>query len=127
MNVPSIHPQVEASQLPLESLARNTSVSDDEKVAEVSRQFEAVLLRQILQEIRKPLLAKEEGNATVNGIYADMISNQMADTISHSGGLGLAKSLNAQLSHQVLSHAPPTTDATTTSPQTVILHKKGSK
>ena len=41
--------------MPLEQLAANPHFTDQEKVAEVSRQFEAVLLRQILQETRKIL------------------------------------------------------------------------
>ena len=55
MKIDGAHPHIEASQLPLESLAGNPNVSDKEKVGEVSRQFEAVLLRQILQDIRKPV------------------------------------------------------------------------
>ena len=46
-----------------------------------------------------------------------MINNQLADSISRSGAFGLAKSLQAQMVHQVLSHpnsaqlkaAPPDT------------------
>ena len=106
MNVLASHPRIEASQLPLESLAGNASISDADKVAEVSRQFEAVLLRQIMQDIRKPVLAPAEGDATTTGIYSDMINNQMADSISRSGGFGLAKSLAGQLTHQVLGRAP---------------------
>jgi Rod binding domain-containing protein len=106
MNVLSSHPRIEASQLPLESLAANANVSDADKVAEVSRQFEAVLLRQIMQNIRKPVLAPAQGDATANGIYADMINNQLAESISRSGGFGLAKSLAGQLTHQVLAHPP---------------------
>jgi Rod binding domain-containing protein len=106
MNIRATHPSIEASQLPLESLAANPNVSDADKVTEVARQFEAVLLRQILQDIRKPVLAPAEGDPTANGIYADMINNQMADSISRAGGFGLAKSLAAQLTHQVLPHSP---------------------
>ena len=104
MNITAAHPRIDASQLPLESLAGNPNLSDSAKVAEVSRQFEAVLLRQILQDIRKPVLAPAEGDATSTGIYADMINNQLAQSISRSGGFGLAKSLSSQLSHQVLPH-----------------------
>jgi Rod binding domain-containing protein len=68
-----------------------------------------VLLRQILQDVRKPLLAPAEGDATSTGIYSDMINNQLADSISRSGGFGLAKSLAGQLAHQVLHHAPAST------------------
>jgi peptidoglycan hydrolase FlgJ len=106
MKINAAHPQVDASQLPLESLAGNPNLSDNDKVAEVSRQFEAVLLRQILQDIRKPVLASDEADSTVNGIYSDMINNQMADSISRSGAFGLARSLQGQLSRQVLPHAP---------------------
>src|SRR5208282_101086 len=97
-----------ASQLPLESLAGNPNLSDADKVTEVSRQFEAVLLRQILGDIRKPVLASAQGDPTVNGIYSDMINNQLADSISRSGGFGLARSLQGQLSHQVLPHSTDT-------------------
>jgi Rod binding domain-containing protein len=120
-------PRVEASQLPLESLAGNSSVSDADKVAEVSRQFEAVLLRQILQDIRKPLLAPAEGDATANGIYADMINNQMADSISRSGGFGLAKSLTSQLTRQVLPHASAAVEAGQPSLQAKPVQKQTRK
>jgi len=105
MNILATHPRLEASQVPLDSLAANAHVSDADKVAEVARQFEAVLLRQILQDIRKPVLAPAEGDATANGIYADMMNNQMADSITRAGGFGLAKSLAGELSHQVLPHS----------------------
>jgi flagellar protein FlgJ len=105
MNITAAHSHVDASQLPLESLAGNSNLSENEKVAEVSRQFEAVLLRQIMQDIRKPVLASTDSDSTVNGIYSDMINNQMADSISRSGGFGLARSLQQQLSRQVLPSA----------------------
>ena len=37
----------------MEKLAGNTNLSQEEKIGEVSRQFEAVLLRQILQTAQK--------------------------------------------------------------------------
>ena len=107
MNILAAQPKVDPSQVPLESLAGNSKVTDSQKVAEVSRQFEALLLRQIFQEIRKPVLAPAEGDPTANAIYGDMINNQLADSITRSGGLGLAKSLAAQLTHQVLPDAEP--------------------
>lgn len=103
--------RIDVSQIPLEDLAGNTSVSDQQKVAEVSRQFEAVLLRQIFQEIRKPVLDSSEASSTTTGIYSDMINNQLADSITRAGGLGLARSLSSQLSHQVLSGASPVLDS----------------
>jgi Rod binding domain-containing protein len=127
MNIPGTHPRVEASQLPLEALAGNKNVSDADKVAEVSRQFEAVLLRQILQDIRKSVLAPAEGDPTTTGIYADMINNQLADSISRSGGFGLAKSLSSQLTHQVLPNAPASMEVGHANFQTAPIHKLSNK
>jgi Rod binding domain-containing protein len=127
MNIPATHSRIEASQVPLESLAANKNVSDADKVAEVSRQFEAVLLRQIMQDIRKPVLAPAEGDATSTGIYADMINNQLADSISRSGGFGLAKSLGGQLTHQVLPHAPASAEVSRAAVPTVPIQKRSRK
>ncbi|MGA2747702.1 MAG: hypothetical protein ABSG59_02920 [Verrucomicrobiota bacterium] len=106
MKIDGPHPPIDASKLPLESLAGNARLSDNEKVAEVSRQFEAVLLRQIMQNIRKPVLASSETESTTNSIYSDMINNQLAESISRSGEFGLARSLRTQLGRQVLPQAP---------------------
>jgi Rod binding domain-containing protein len=127
MNVPATHPRIEAFQLPLESLAGNKNISDADKVAEVSRQFEAVLLRQIFQDIRKPVLAHAEGDPTANGIYGDMINNQLADSISRSGGFGLAKSLASQLTHQVLPHAAASVEVSQSSVQKAPSQKQSRK
>jgi Rod binding domain-containing protein len=127
MNILATQPKIDASQLPLESLAHNKNISDADKVAEVSRQFEAVLLRQIFQDIRKPVLAPAEGDATSNGIYSDMINNELADSISRSGGFGLAKSLSGQLTHQVLPNASASTEAGPASLQTAPIQKQSRK
>jgi|ERR1700677_966967 len=115
MNIDPTQSRIDVSQVPLESMAANPNISETEKVAEVSRQFEAVLLRQIFQNIRKPVLDSSEEQSTATGIYSDMINNQMADSISKSGGFGLARSLQTELSHQVLSHTAAAPQATATS------------
>ena len=107
MDITALQPSPKAANIPLESLAGNKSLSEPEKIAEVSRQFESMLLRQVLKDGRKPLLASsKEQNSTSAGIYSDMINNQLADSISRSGTLGLAQSLQGQLVHQALPHTP---------------------
>lgn len=102
MNVTPLQPTTFAGDVPLERLAGNAALAEKEKVAEVSRQFEAVLLRQILAETQKPLInSKFSDNSTAASIYRDMIGNQLADSISKSGSVGLAKSLDRQLDRQV--------------------------
>lgn len=103
MDIPAIQSHVKASVLPFDKLAANPNVTQQQKVEEACRQFEAVLLRKILGEARKSVLASTSGqSASVSGIYDDMINNQMAESISRSGAFGLAKSLQPQLIHQVL-------------------------
>lgn len=121
MNV-TAPPSKISADVPLERLAGNTRLTDGQKVAEVSRQFEAVLLRQILAETQKPLIkSKLLDNSTTAGIYRDMIGNQLADSISKTGSVGLSRTLERQLARQVtpaslaghahLSAAPPTAPA----------------
>lgn len=98
--VPLIH-TAKAEDVSLEKLAGNKSLSEAEKVTEVSRQFESVLLRQILGQARKPVFkSKFNEESMSSGIYHDMVTSQLADGISRSGSFGLARSLQAQLVHQ---------------------------
>ena len=87
-----------AHDLSPEQLANNRVLSEPEKIAEASRQFEAMLVRQILEASRKPVIqSKLAGDSTTGSIYRDMINNQLAESISKSGTLGLAKSFEQQL------------------------------
>jgi flagellar protein FlgJ len=102
MNVTPLTNHVATANVPLEQLAKNHALTEDQKVAEASRQFEAVLLRQILQETQKPVIkSKFTDNSTAAGIYHDMAGNQLADSISKSGTVGLAQTLQRQLTRQL--------------------------
>jgi Rod binding domain-containing protein len=98
MNITAIQPKLDASHLQLESLAGNKALSQDQKIAEASRQFEAILVRQFLSESQKPVINSEfSDNSNSAGIYQDMITNQLADSLSRGGGIGLAKTFERQL------------------------------
>jgi Rod binding domain-containing protein len=110
-----IHPlqsrHIDLSNLPLDRVAASTQIDQKEKISQVSRAFEAVLLRQILQESQKPAFkSKLESNTATDGIYRDMVVNQLAENISKSGTFGLAKSLSGELQRQtgVSKSASPT-------------------
>lgn len=108
MNVASLLHSTKAEDLPLEQLAGNKSLSETEKVGEVSRQFESVLLRQILGQARKTVFRSTTNpDSMTSGVYQDMVTSQLADSISRSGSFGLARSLEAQLAKQTLSSPPP--------------------
>lgn len=86
----------------MERLAASGKVTEEEKVGEVSRQFEALLLRQILGEAQKTVFhSKINSESTAGSIYQDMITNQLADNISKSGAFGLARILQHQLAHEL--------------------------
>lgn len=91
-----------------ESLAGNQTLTKAQKIEEASRQFEAILLRQILAETQKPVITSEfTDNSTAAGIYQDYVVNTLAESLSKSGALGFAKIFDRQLSPPVhnLAHA----------------------
>ncbi|MCL5096420.1 MAG: rod-binding protein [Candidatus Omnitrophica bacterium] len=93
---------VQAANLPLEHLAANSHLTQKEKIAEVSRAFEAVLLRQILQQAQKTVFRSSlisESSST--GIYRDLATTQLAENISRAGTFGLAKVIAQQLDRQL--------------------------
>jgi Rod binding domain-containing protein len=107
MDISSLQRHVKAADLPLEKLTGNPQVSEKDKVAEVSRQFEAVLLRQILSEAQKPVFHSSLNKETATtGIYRDMTTSQLADSISQSKALGLGDTLARQMGYQLKLDKP---------------------
>jgi Rod binding domain-containing protein len=106
MEISSLNRNVNAASLPLERLAGSTKVSEKEKVAEATRQFESVLLKQILSQGQKPLFQNNAGmgSQSSNAIYQDMVTQQLADRISRTGSFGFAKELQTQLHHEKMEH-----------------------
>jgi Rod binding domain-containing protein len=115
MNVSPLERRVQAENLPLENLAGNKQLSEPEKIGELSRQFEALVTRQILHDALKPVIvSKYTSSSTANGIYQDMTTSQLADRVSRGGGFGLADSLTSQLTRQLSVKEPA---ASQSSPQ----------
>jgi Rod binding domain-containing protein len=110
MAVNSINPhaKVDPTDIPLEKLASSKALSEEQKTSEMTRQFEAVLLRQILTDAQKPAFKSKNALGGVsNAIYQDQMVNQMADKISSTRTLGLANQLQAQVSRQNNPHGIP--------------------
>jgi flagellar protein FlgJ len=106
MNVNPLQRRIDAAEIAPERLAGNPRLTPAQKIAEASRQFEAVLLRQILGDAQKTVIPSAlSDNSTAAGIYQDLITNTLADNISKSGALGLAKVFEQQLT-------PPATGKT---------------
>lgn len=108
MELTALQPRVDATNLPLDRLADNRQLSEAQKVAEAGRQFEAILMRQILGEAMKPVFKSEfTGQSAQAGIYQDLVVNQLAENLTRSGGLGLASSLNHELARQLAAAPKP--------------------
>ncbi len=98
MSVPIHMSTMSANHLAVEQLAQNNKLTEAQKIGEVARHFEAILLRQFLNEATKPLMNGDDGmNPAQKGIYQDMITNTLADTISKSGEFGLSQVFRQQL------------------------------
>ena len=107
MEIPALPNTVRAADLPLEQLAKNPKLSETEKIGELSRKFEAVLLRQILQEAHKSVIKSSfTDDSAISGIYGDLVTNALAEDISKSGSFGLAKTLQQQLTRQLTPKRP---------------------
>lgn len=100
MEVSPLQQRIIASDIAPEQLAGNTALTENQKIGEASRQFEAILLRQVLADSQKTVIPSEfSDNSTAAGIYQDLITNTMADNISKSGKFGLTKIFEQQLTH----------------------------
>ncbi len=98
MELSAIQRPIDATEIAPERLAGNPRLTEEQKIKEASRQFEAVLLRQILGEAQKTVISSSlTDNSTASGIYQDLITNTLADSISKSGAFGLAKIFERQL------------------------------
>ncbi len=107
MDIAPLQRKVNAAEIAPEQLAGNSSLTKREKIAEASRQFEAVLLRQILEGGQKTVIKSKYGdNSASAAIYRDQITTQLADSISKAGTFGFAQTFEKQLNHPAETNAP---------------------
>ena len=101
MPIPIHMSTMSANHMAVERLAGNNQLTEAEKIGEVSRHFEAILLRQFLGKALQPMFGGGamggEMNAATKGIYQDMITKTLAETISNTGEFGLAQAFRTQL------------------------------
>src|SRR5687768_7698749 len=91
--------RVNPADVPLEKVADSKALTEQQKTTEMTRQFESMLLRQILTEAQKPVFkSKFAMTGVTSSIYQDMSVTQLADKISSARTLGLAQELEKQFS-----------------------------
>jgi Rod binding domain-containing protein len=79
--------------------------SQEGKLGKACDQFEGMLVRQIMSEGMKPLLAKPlGGSGEGGGVYDYMVTDTLANSVAGKNGMGISHLLQAQLS----PHKPST-------------------
>ncbi|MDP2138642.1 MAG: hypothetical protein Q8J74_12410 [Candidatus Didemnitutus sp.] len=97
MNVSSVNPAATSSALLMSQPGKLAHLPQSEQVKAVSAQFEAVLLRQFLQESIGNIMGGKEAGAA-GGIYGFLLTDVLANQLAQGGGLGMSKVLQQQLS-----------------------------
>lgn len=71
----------------------------NEKLGKACDQFEGMLVRQILQDGLKPLLAKPPGSGAAGaGFYEYMLTDTLANGVAENNAMGISHLLQTQLS-----------------------------
>lgn len=80
-----------------------------EQAKAAAGQFEAILVRQFLQESVGSMMGGEKGGPTGN-VYGYMLTDVLASKLTEGGGLGLSKILQQQLTPRASVAATDTKD-----------------
>lgn len=105
------HSEAKFAGLKTESLAGKSGISNSDKITELSKRFETMMLKEMLKTAYKPSFG--EGlfpSGGPNEIYKDMALDAIATTAARANQLGVADQLVDQLSQRVAQ--PPETGAT---------------
>ena len=71
-----------------------------QKIRQTAQDFEAVLLRQMLREIRNSAFS-ESNKGGSNAAYLSLADEQMANNMAAQGGFGFGKAMATQMIQQV--------------------------
>jgi hypothetical protein len=83
-----------------------------EKLGKACDQFEGMLVRQILSEGMKPMLAKTPGSGAAGaGVYDYMLTDTLANGIAGKNGVGISHLLQQQFAPRTLHAAQATPPA----------------
>ena len=81
------------------SSARSSGDREDVRLREVSREFEALFIKQMLDTMRKTVQKSElNDGGFAEEIYEDMLYDQYAQTMAKTKSFGIAEMLYNQLS-----------------------------
>ena len=105
MNVPSINAQSSGAGEPAPA-AGKAAARDAKKIEESAKQFEAMIVRQVLGDTFKPSPTAKGSAMPGSDIYQSFMTDTLADGISQSGSLGISHLLQSQLTPSKPAHVP---------------------
>ncbi len=83
-----------------------TSAQDAKKIEDSAKQFEAMMIRQVLSDTFKPSPTAAKGQSMPGSdIYQSFMTDTVADSISKGGSLGISHLFQSQLLPADASHA----------------------
>lgn len=112
----SIHPDESVAVTGLDirpDLSVSRSQQDQQKLADVARKFEGLLLHQMFKQAKEGLetLKEEDGedesSDNCQEQFQSLFWSQMADAVSRQGGIGLYKTFYTQLQQDVKNTENP--------------------
>ncbi|MBI2511281.1 MAG: flagellar biosynthesis protein FlgJ [Opitutae bacterium] len=99
MNVSAISSHPSAAQVAsmMSNPGKMQNLPQSEQVKAVAGQFEAILLRQFLQESVGGIMGGKDGGPS-GSVYGYLLTDVLSNQLSSAGGLGLGRILEHQLS-----------------------------
>lgn len=91
-----------ANSLPLASRPADQKA----QLGKAAQQFEAIFVRQMLAAAHKAKLADGLFDNSAVEQFQSMQDSRLADIVSENGGLGLARTIEQQLSRQIGDNTP---------------------
>lgn len=88
----------------LMEMAHSKNVSEQQKIASVSQQFESVLVKQFLKDALKPMFKgvfNEDESA--HRLYRHFFTDAISESIASGGGFGVSTILQQQLVNRDLT------------------------
>jgi Rod binding domain-containing protein len=87
--------------------AAERAVPQLKKLHQAAQQMEALFVKDLLTEMQKGSKEGMFGNMPGSEIYQDMFTQSIADQVAKSGSFGFAKTLEQQVTKDVLREAVP--------------------
>ncbi len=86
--------------------APSTSAQNTAAIQQAAREFEAILLREMLKTIKDCGNLGSSASSSGQAIYGSMVVETVANTVSRAGGLGMADLIGDLLNAQDRAAAP---------------------